>query len=180
MEDEVTGHDERGMEIRGPREISVGDQGHSLEGQGEQPINETTRLAGSDLAEVVELYGGPLDGFKVRPLREPTHDLEQLLVLDANGQPSDEVYLARPYEGRWYGVYAEMLQVLVRSDDVHIKDPDPMEIRARLQAMFGKDAKLELPICEPGTHQWTAWTPTPRGNRTRICVICQTSQGAIF
>jgi hypothetical protein len=180
MTDEVTGHDEQGMEIRGPRQVSVGDQGRSLEGQGEQPINETTRLVGSELAGVVELYGGPLDGVKVQPLRTPTRDLEQLAIVDANGLPSDELYLAREVQGRWYGVHADMLQALVRSDEVHIKEPDPKQIRARLQEMFGADAKIVLPICVPGTHRWTAWQATPRCNRTRICVVCQTSQGAVL
>jgi hypothetical protein len=172
VDEELTGHDEQGHPVHGHRHVSASDAGESLD----IPIDATVAVDGP----LLQLLGGPLDGFMVKLAETPTRDLELLKIVDAKGEPSDEMYLARPLGDEWWGVHASLLQAVVRSDAVHIKDPDPAELRLRVKAVFGDDAELAIPVCEPGQHRWTPWRATDKGNKTRLCVICQLGQGSVL
>jgi hypothetical protein len=166
-EDEVTGWDETGIEIRGSRELRVGDDGFSAEGK-----------SPAEMANI-GLYGGPLDGMVVRAA-SPVANFNQLQVFDTTGKPlTDEIYLARFLDGQWLGVDPELQKGALRSDDVHLKDPRE-SLSARMGASDKVKWELAIPICANSDHRWSDWRLTPAGNRTRICVICQTTQANIL
>jgi hypothetical protein len=159
--DEITGTDASGNEIRGNRELSVGDLGAGGENQ---PTSE------------IELYGGPLDGMRATTVT-PTREFTPLLIVDKTGTlHQDELYLARWVDGVLFGVWAEALQEYFRSDEFQGRDPDP----DRMRSISGDEFRLEVPMCERGTHVWGPWRTTPGGNHTRICMKCMTSQANIL
>jgi hypothetical protein len=155
----ITGIDSYGEPVLGDRLLQVGDDamGGDVPGEG-------------SLAELVPipLFGGPLDG-STGEGPKPSLEFELLRL-----RGSDEVYLARWVDGVLYGVHASLLQEYVRSDEVHVHEPglSPEAVAAGYRTV--------IPICPAGQHTWTSWSRTPMGNKTRICVVCQTSQGSIF
>ena len=164
---ELTGWDENGIEVYGSRSLERGDNGYSAEGKSPEEIS------------TINLFGGPLDGMTVRAAA-PVADFNQLGVFDENGQPlTDEIYLARFLDGTWFGVHADLLQEAVRSDEVHLKDPSE-SISARMAGNAHIQWELAIPMCAAGEHRWSDWRLTPGGNRTRICVICKTTQANIL
>jgi hypothetical protein len=167
LDKELTGWDAAGNPVYGDRVIEVGDQGFGAEER--TPERQVTSI---------ELYGGPLDGQRVGAVLGKEY--APVVILDEDGQPkTDELYLLKIVGGDVFGVYAELVQGLIRSDEVHVKDPE-LPQAAQLPEGDPDKFRLAIPMCEKNRHHFGPWRRTPRGNKTRICERCLVSQSSIL
>lgn len=127
-----------------------------------------------------QVHGGPLDGtwlvfhegFNPAGIMQvdlPVHDgallTEPYMLVPLTDEDGEVV--------QWDAIWLSWYRPGIRID----RDPEVGLLR-QTHAMIGSELLTEP--CEPGTHEWTPWVATPRGNRTRHCDKCQVSQGSVL